>query len=85
MQVVIVLSRVAALVHDAWLKLGHQTFENRAHFFAAAAGAMRRILVDNARRKQSVKRGGAMQRANWSSLDLAAEAPDEQVLAVHEA
>ena len=77
--------QATALVHEAWLKLGGGQFENRAHFFAAAAEAMRRILVDNARRKQSVKHGGAMQRADWSSLDLAAEAPDEQVLAVHEA
>lgn len=77
--------QATALVHEAWIKLGDGKFENRGHFFAAAAEAMRRILVDNARRKQSVKHGGAMQRANWSSLDLAAEAPDEQVLAVHEA
>ncbi len=77
--------QATALVHEAWIKLGDGRFENRAHFFAAAAEGMRRILVDNARRKQSVKHGGAMQRADWSSLDLAAEAPDEQVLAVHEA
>ena len=77
--------QATALVHEAWIKLGDGRFENRGHFFAAAAEAMRRILVDNARRKQSVKHGGAMQRADWSSLDLAAEAPDEQVLAVHEA
>ena len=77
--------QATALVHEAWIKLGDGRFENRAHFFAAAAEGMRRILVDNARRKQSVKHGGAMQRADWSSLDLAAEALDEQVLAVHEA
>jgi RNA polymerase sigma factor (TIGR02999 family) len=74
-----------ALVHEAWMHLGHGKFENRAHFFAAAAEAMRRILVDNARRKQSLKRGGDLKRAEWSSLDLAAQAPDEQVLAVHDA
>jgi RNA polymerase sigma factor (TIGR02999 family) len=67
------------------MQLGHGKFENRAHFFAAAAEAMRRILVDNARRKQSLKRGGDLKRAEWSALDLAVEAPDEQVLAVHEA
>jgi RNA polymerase sigma factor (TIGR02999 family) len=77
--------QATALVHDAWIKLGAQSFENRAHFFAAAAEAMRRILVDNARRKQSLRHGGDLKRADWSSLDLAAEAPDEQVLAVHEA
>ena len=77
--------QATALVHDAWLKIGDQSFENRAHFFAAAAEAMRRILVDNARRRQAVKHGGSLQRADWSSLDIAAEAPDEQILAVHEA
>jgi RNA polymerase sigma factor (TIGR02999 family) len=77
--------QATALVHEAWLKVGDQSFENRAHFFAAAAEAMRRILVDRARRKQSLRHGGALQRADWSSLDLAAEAPEEQVLAVHEA
>jgi len=77
--------QATALVHEAWMHLGQGKFENRGHFFAAAAEAMRRILVDNARRKQSLKRGGDLQREAWSSLDLAAEAPDEQVLAVHEA
>ncbi len=77
--------QATALVHEAWLKLGAGCFDSRAHFFAAAAEAMRRILVDNARRKQAGKHGGGMQRADWSSLDVAAEAPDEQVLAVHEA
>jgi RNA polymerase sigma factor (TIGR02999 family) len=77
--------QATALVHEAWMRLGHEKFENRAHFFASAAEAMRRILVENARRKQSLKRGGDFKRADWSSLDLAAEAPEEHVLAVHEA
>lgn len=77
--------QATALVHEAWIHLGNGKFESRAHFFAAAAEAMRRILVDNARRKQSVKRGGNLKRTDWSSLDLAAEARDEHVLAVHEA
>src|SRR5689334_24881013 len=52
-----------ALVHEAYLRLvGDQTFEGRGHFFAAAAEAMRRILVENARRKQAAKRGGDLQR-----------------------
>jgi RNA polymerase sigma factor (TIGR02999 family) len=60
-----------ALVHEAYLRLiGDQQFENRRHFFAAAAEAMRRILVDNARRKHSLKRGGDRQR-----LDLNMEEP----------
>src|SRR5438067_3394604 len=60
-----------ALVHEAYLRLvGDQPFENRRHFFAAAAEAMRRILVENARRKRSLKRGGDRQR-----LDLNVEQP----------
>src|SRR5262245_55158741 len=53
--------QATALVHEAWLRLAgsqEQNWQNRAHFFGAAAEAMRRILVDHARRKQSVKRGG---------------------------
>jgi len=62
-----------ALVHEAYLRLvGDQQFENRRHFFAAAAEAMRRILVENARRKRSLKRGGAGRR-----LDLDLEPPVE--------
>jgi RNA polymerase sigma factor (TIGR02999 family) len=58
-----------ALVHEAYLRLvGDQQFQNRRHFFAAAAEAMRRILVQNARRKHSLKRGGAHRRVD---LDLA--------------
>jgi RNA polymerase sigma factor (TIGR02999 family) len=60
-----------ALVHEAYLRLvGDQQFENRRHFFAAAAEAMRRLLVENARRKRSLKRGGDRQR-----LDLKVEQP----------
>jgi RNA polymerase sigma factor (TIGR02999 family) len=77
--------QATALVHEAWLKLGDANFDNRAHFFSAAAEAMRRILVDNARRKRSVKHGGNLQRTDCSSLNLAAEAEEEHLLAVHEA
>src|SRR5882762_1811179 len=56
--------QATALVHEAWLRLGgaqQQSWENRAHFFSAAAEAMRRILVDHARRKQSQKRGSGVE------------------------
>ena len=77
-----------ALVHEAWLRLGadqQPVWQNRAHFFAAAAEAMRRILVDNARRKHRVKHGGELRRIDLTDLDVAATAPDDTVLAVHEA
>ncbi|HEY2952048.1 MAG TPA: ECF-type sigma factor [Verrucomicrobiae bacterium] len=75
-----------ALVHEAWLRLGGSeapSFQNRAHFFGAAAEAMRRILVDNARRKQRVKHGGAWQRVDWTDLDVATAEDDDAVLAVN--
>jgi RNA polymerase sigma factor (TIGR02999 family) len=77
-----------ALVHEAWLRLvGSQNpkFENRAHFFAAAAEAMRRILIDRARQKLAVRHGGQCARVDVDEQDLAAPGPDEQLLAVHEA
>ena len=77
-----------ALVHEAWLRLvavEHQNWQNRAHFFAAAAEAMRRILVEHARRKQSLKRGGGAERTELHESVLALAAPPEEVLAVHEA
>src|SRR5438093_9742466 len=78
-----------ALVHEAWLRLvgriGEVRFNNRAHFFGAAAEAMRRILVDNARRKRRLKRGGELQRVDWTKLDLAIAESDDAVLAVSEA
>ncbi len=77
--------QATALVHEAWVKLGDLSFDNRAHFFGAAAEAMRRILVDKARQKKAVKHGGGMLRVDWSSLDLATEAVDDQILAVHDA
>ena len=72
-----------ALVHEAWLRLvGSKSprFENRANFFSAAAEAMRRILIDRARRKL---RGG-VDRIDLEGQELAAPAEDEQLLAVHE-
>src|SRR5262245_54076741 len=75
-----------ALVHEAYLRLvGDQRFENTRHFFAAAAEAMRRILVENARRKARVKHGGGRQRQDLREADLVADMPDEQLLALDEA
>lgn len=77
-----------ALVHEAWMRLvGNENpkWDNRAHFFGAAAEAMRRILIDNARRKQAVRHGGRHQRVNLDDIDVAAAAEDEQLLAIHEA
>ena len=77
-----------ALVHEAWLKLGgdaQPTWQNRAHFFGAAAEAMRRILVDRAREKKALKRGGDMERVELDGLDLAAPVPDDELLALDEA
>ena len=77
-----------ALVHEAWLRLaGNQTqeWEGRAHFFGAAAEAMRRILIDNARRKRAVRHGGAQQRVDVEEVDLACPTPDDQLLAMDEA
>jgi RNA polymerase sigma factor (TIGR02999 family) len=77
-----------ALVHEAWLRLvgdANRKWNDRTHFFAAAAEAMRRILVDNARRKRAQRHGGGQQRLEL--LDLAApSAPnDDQLLAVNDA
>jgi RNA polymerase sigma factor (TIGR02999 family) len=77
-----------ALVHEAWLRLaGHDTpqFENRAHFFAAASEAMRRILIENARRKQAARHGGGQQRVDIEVLNLAVETKDDELLAVDDA
>jgi len=75
-----------ALVHEAWLRLGDGArFENRAHFFGAAAEAMRRILVDRARRKNALKRGGDLERTELDSVELPSPVPDDQLLALDEA
>src|SRR5947207_4173840 len=76
-----------ALVHEAWLRLvvsKNPRFENRGHFFSAAAEAMRRILIDRARRKLTQRHGGSLERVDLDGQDLAAPAADEQLLAVHE-
>jgi RNA polymerase sigma factor (TIGR02999 family) len=77
-----------ALVHEAWLRLigsGGAQWENSRHFFGAAAEAMRRILVDNARRKHAVRHGGGLRRTQLNELTLAATTPGEQLLAMDEA
>ncbi len=79
-----------ALVHEAWLRLGGDAqpgWQNRAHFFAAAAEAMRRILIDRARRRKAQRHGGDLQRLNADDLELAGDVnrADDQLLAVHDA
>ncbi len=77
-----------ALVHEAWLRLvgpENPSFENRAHFFSAAAEAMRRILIDRARRRRTRRHGGGYQRVDLAECDLTAPQADEELLAVHEA
>jgi len=77
-----------ALVHEAWLRLtGQKTpkFANRAHFFAAAAEAMRRILIDRARRKCALRHGGGQQRVDLEQVDLPFASDDDQLLAMNEA
>ena len=80
--------QATALVHEAWLRLagpGDQPWKNKAHFFGAAAEAMRRILVDNARRKRAQKHGARAERLDFDSMELAAPLPDERLLALDEA
>ncbi len=77
-----------ALVHEAWLQLvakGDRNWQNRAHFFGAAADAMRRILIDHARRKAAVKHGGGQSRVSIEDVNLSAATPDEHVLLIDEA
>ena len=66
-----------ALVHEAWMRLGEQTFESRGHFFVAAAEAMRRILIDRARRKNRDKRGGAPEHLDVAEVEIAAPLGNE--------
>jgi RNA polymerase sigma factor (TIGR02999 family) len=78
--------QATALVHEAWLRLGDARFESRAHFFGAAAEAMRRILVERARRKSRAKRGGGAEHLDVDDIEIAMPTPDEDdLLAVHEA
>src|SRR5207302_8097126 len=77
-----------ALVHEAYLRLvgsGQEHWSGRGHFFAAAAEAMRRILVENARRKGRVRHGGRLQRVDLLEADALAPTDDEQILLLDEA
>jgi RNA polymerase sigma factor (TIGR02999 family) len=76
-----------ALVHEAWLRLANgkqQTWQNRSHFFRAAAQAMRQILVDRARHKSSRKGGGGLERVAIDELELPDQTGDDRVLLVNE-
>ena len=81
--------QATALVHEAWLRLvreGERTWANRALFFSAAAEAMRRILIENVRRKSRLKRGGGgLIRVELSEISLAEKTPDDRVLLIDEA
>ena len=77
-----------ALVHEVWLKLvdvPFQSWQNRAHFFGAAAEAMRRILIARARRKQAQRCGSGAAHVDVNELEIASPAPDEQLIALDEA
>ncbi|HWD20458.1 MAG TPA: ECF-type sigma factor [Verrucomicrobiae bacterium] len=77
-----------ALVHEAWLRVfagEERRWQSRGHFFGEAAEAMRRILIERARRKSRLKRGGDWQRVDFEGWDLAAAEPDDAVLIINEA
>jgi len=80
--------QATALVHEAWLRLAGadcRKWEGQRHFFAAAAEAMRRILIENARRKQRQKRGGGWERVDVDDIQLAEPLPSNELLALDEA
>ncbi len=80
--------QATALVHEAWLRMvgnEKQKWDGRSHFFAAAAEAMRRILIDRARRKRAARHGGGQQRVDIQEVDLVSPTDDDQLLAVSEA
>jgi len=80
--------QATSLVHEAWLRLvnpENQKWEGRKHFFAAAAQAMRRILIDNARRKQRQKHGGGWERVNVEEIQLPEPLPSDRLLELDEA
>jgi len=77
-----------ALVHEAWLRLvggGDRQWNGRSHFFGAAAEAMRRILIENARRKRAARHGGGQVKLDIGEIEVAAPAKDDELLAVNEA
>lgn len=81
--------QATALVHEAFLRLvdveQQQKWNSRGHFFMAAAEAMRRILVENARRKRSLKRGGQLVRQEWNEAEIVAREIKHDLLSLHEA
>ena len=81
--------QATALVHEAWLRLAGtdepKSWNNRSHFFGAAAEAMRRILVDRARQKARIRHGGGMERIDLAHVTIATADSDDTVLAIHEA
>lgn len=77
-----------ALVHEAWLRLGgdeQPAWQNRRHFLAAAAEAMRRILIDRARQRQAVRRGAGAECVSLDELELPSAMPDDRLVALSEA
>ncbi|PTY06196.1 RNA polymerase subunit sigma-24 [Opitutaceae bacterium EW11] len=77
-----------ALLHEAWLRIAggeERRWQNRAHFYGAAAEAMRRILIESARRKSRLKRGSNPVRIDIDEIELAAASPDEKILLIEEA
>jgi len=77
-----------ALVHEAWIRLGgeHRKFENKSHFFSAAAEAMRHILIDRARQRRTLKHGGDQQRVDIHEIEIPVnQDDDDQVIAVSDA
>ncbi len=79
--------QATALVHEAYLRLAGgpaQAWQGRAHFFAAAAEAMRRILVENVRRKRALRHGGGHQRMDIDAVEIAAERDDDNLIAVND-
>ena len=79
--------QATALVHEAWIRVsgkGGRTWNNRAHFFRVAALEMRRILVENARRKSCLKRGANMERIELEGIELAETQPNDRILLIDE-
>src|SRR4051812_19539148 len=79
--------QATALVHEMWIRVGNngQRWSSRAHFFGAAAEAMRRILIESARRKKAKRHGGGLNRVELDGIDVAAPDKEDELLAVNEA
>jgi RNA polymerase sigma factor (TIGR02999 family) len=79
--------QATALVHEAWLRVGgaRQSWENRAHFYGAAAEAMRRILIEAARRKRAARHGGNLERISADAIEIEAPIAEDKLMALNEA